>query len=675
MDHKGFIGIDFGTTNSHFAYSRLDQDPPRATPVMLGDSQGGSVSTCVLWKAPARGEEDFYLYGDKAIEEWIMMDAEARPGHRFSAGFKPDLVSMESARLDAWAFLRQAYLEMRRTRQPPVIGAEQGVPVIIGVPAEIGEAHRQITAEIGARAGFGKVSCLAEPLGALAYHLAHGQISEAETQQGVVVVDFGGGTLDVALLDDEGVREPWGNPLLGGRLFDDIFFQWVTETSGTDLGQFSPDELLYGWHVGCRKLKERFSRHWSSRGVAAAFDDFKGRVEVSEGEILGVLKNASLEEFLARARAYRPSPVAREYFAKLGSDLRHLGAERPVDLLEMTRAAIASGPALQAGRDFAVVILTGGSSSWPFMSALVSELFGVAEDGILRAAAPERTIGEGLAIYNSIRYRHRLARQSISNDLFNLKQRIDRGVDAATSEATTEVTAAIVNQVMEVARAQYLHWHAQGGSLTGVEREVMQACRRIPMNAIVQKRLDALSGTLQTMAIQTALNWLERHGVRGASLSASELHAGPVRNDFNVTISFDVGKTVGTQISQILSGIAALLVAMLSGGSGIALISTGPLGLLVGAILGGGAVFAGRDKIRQAVYDYQFQGVYLRALRMLFSKAKLEARLNEGEQELRQILQQRLSNEVTRFKPLLERHADAAAQEALKRFGILDRLR
>ena len=43
------------------------------------------------------------------------------------------------------------------------------------------------------------------------------------------MVDFGGGTLDVALLDQHGLRDPWGDPTLGGRLFDDLFFQWLLD--------------------------------------------------------------------------------------------------------------------------------------------------------------------------------------------------------------------------------------------------------------------------------------------------------------------------------------------------------------------------------------------------------------------------------------------------------------
>jgi hypothetical protein len=674
MKKEGYIGIDFGTTNSHFAYARLGKELPQAIPIMLGDSQGGSVSTCVLWKAPGRAESDFFLYGDKASEEWIMLDSiEEQRTYRFSAGFKPDLVSMEEARLDAWAFLRQAYLEMKKTRQPPAIGDENGWPVVIGVPAEIGTEHQKLTKEIGAKAGFGKVSCVPEPLGALAYHLALGQVTDEEAQKGVVVVDFGGGTLDIALLDKNGIREPWGNPSLGGRLFDDIFFQWVVDENNVDVGQFSPDELLYGWLVGCRKLKERFSRHWKTRGVSTSFDDFRGRAEVSADEVLGRLKNASLEEFMRRARAYRPSSIAKDYFSRLGSDLRLLGDQGPVDLIGMIRQAIENGPELACGRDFAVVILTGGSSSWPFMVPLVSEIFGVSDDAVFCSTAPEKTIGEGLAIYNVVRHQYQQSRQAIIDDLPNLKERISKAVSEAAVKAANGLSIEISQQVLAVARRHYNQWYNSGGSLNFVEGAVRKDCGSIPVRAITEKRLTNLSGELKEIAEKVTVNWMARHGIKQSFVNSSAVSDNAMQS-FDVDINIDVSETVGTHVSNLLSAVSAVVVAVVSGGSGMALIAAGPLGLVAGAILGGGAVIAGKDVIRKKVSEYYFEGKWLTLFKMVFSHDKLEQALTESEQDLIKVLNQHFIAEVEKQKLQLEQYADAAAEDALKRFGIFEHL-
>jgi molecular chaperone DnaK len=673
MEPKGYIGIDFGTTNSHFAYARLDQDPAQAIPILLNGAEGGSLSSCVLWKAPGCTEEDFYLYGDAAIEEWIMLDPQDQSAYRFSAGFKPDIVSLPQARLDAWAFLRQAYQDMRKTRQPAAIGDENGMPVVIGVPAQIGEAYHQIALEIAAKAGFGQATCIAEPLGALAYHLAYGHVTAEEVKKGVVVVDFGGGTLDVALLDQQGIREPWGDPLLGGRLFDDLFFQWLIEANSVDVTAFSTDELLYGWHVGCRKLKERFSKHWKTRGADKTFEDFRGRAEVAEGQTLGVLRNASLDEFMARARAYRPSAVAKDYFQRLGSDLRHLGETGPVDLIGQIQQAIASGPELREHRDFAVIILTGGSSSWPFMVPMVSHLFGVKTEAILLSAAPERTIGEGLAMYPVIRQRHRQAQDRIELDRSHLTTRLFESIHTATVTAAQSLSADITQQVIEIARAHYERWRHHGGALTGVEAQVKAACEKIPIDAMVQERLSRLAAELRDVAINTTLHWLERHGVKNTAMEAGVITRKPLAT-FAVKIEFDVSAVVGEQITHLLGAISALIVATISGGSGMALIASGPAGLLIGAIIGAAAVYAGQDVIRQKVSEYAFDGATLSMMQLLFSKDKLNQVLRESEQTLAHALQQKMIDEMQAYRTQFERYANSAAEDALRHFGILDRL-
>ena len=49
----GYIGADFGTSNSHFAHCVTDGVPPKPETIRLGDSD--SQETCVLWKVPRSG--------------------------------------------------------------------------------------------------------------------------------------------------------------------------------------------------------------------------------------------------------------------------------------------------------------------------------------------------------------------------------------------------------------------------------------------------------------------------------------------------------------------------------------------------------------------------------------------------------------------------------------------
>src|SRR5271155_5155516 len=104
----GYIGIDFGTSNSHFAYCNTD-GALVAEPICL-DGKEKSVHSCVLWREPALADSDIVTFGAEAVEEWANRDSSERAGYRFAAGFKPDIAVSERARRDAQAFLRQALL-------------------------------------------------------------------------------------------------------------------------------------------------------------------------------------------------------------------------------------------------------------------------------------------------------------------------------------------------------------------------------------------------------------------------------------------------------------------------------------------------------------------------------------------------------------------------------------
>jgi hypothetical protein len=63
MDPHGYIGIDFGTTNSHFAHALIEDGRPRAESISLGSRPANA--TCVLWRDPAETAGDIWLYGDE----------------------------------------------------------------------------------------------------------------------------------------------------------------------------------------------------------------------------------------------------------------------------------------------------------------------------------------------------------------------------------------------------------------------------------------------------------------------------------------------------------------------------------------------------------------------------------------------------------------------------------
>jgi hypothetical protein len=582
IEPTGYIGIDFGTSNSHLAYCN-SEGSLTAEPIRLGGK--ASQCTCVLWKEPALAEHDVIAYGTQALQEWSRRGPDKRKGCRFAAGFKPDIATSERARLDARAFLRKAFLGVEKSGAVRAVGAAFGMPVVIGVPAEISDEQKRITAQLAEEAGFGHVACVAEPLGALAFHLSKNDITAAEARDGVVVVDFGGGTLDVALVNAKGLREPWGDPALGGRLFDDLFYQWLRDQNpGLTV---APHDELFMWQVKCQELKENFSQRWAELGET---DDFTQDVLV--GRDVFTLRDASTAEFRRRAAAYTPSPVAKAHFRDVGGSVAGLGDGGPIDLFAWVRRTLAAGRCLHLldpGRTR--VVLTGGSSGWPFMKDLACEVFLVPKDRLVGSAQPEITVGSGLAIFHVLKRRFEKRCVRLREETEERKKAFETAARARAAAAARDIARAVVDGLRPRVEAVFLDWRANGGSLNGVVQKVEAVCKdfEAEVEALVKDKAEALTRDLWRLLRDHLRHWLTAHEIErevnqflpeepvaapssaGAGTGAVKQIAGELALGITGTVTGVVVVVVGiikfkllvaTFIAHPLAGIVALLASV-----------------------------------------------------------------------------------------------------------------
>ncbi len=555
MGITGYIGIDFGTSNSHFAYCNTSGELKPQT-VRLGGKS--SVATCVLWKLPAKGDGDVLGYGSLATEEWASASPEENQGKRLAFGFKPDILTSNQARRDAGAFLALACREMR-TLGLPGVGVDEGMPVVVGVPAEIGDEQKRLTAEIARDAGFGDVTCIEEPLGALAFHLNTGDISPSDARGGVIVVDFGGGTLDVAHVDESGfLRKPWGEPALGGRLFDDLFFRWlIDQNPGLEL---SPNEAMFAWQHECRQLKENFSNRWRTEGPE--MKGFKGKVDLGRGN--AYLRDASVAEFRKRARHYRPTDVARGYFRALGGSWAAFADRGEVDLLGWVNETLVRGLGNEpAGVRFTKVMLTGGSSAWPFLrDEIVPEAFGIASDRVKErvrmSAEPETTIGSGLALYHVLKLHNDRKKSVLVEGLADLKTKLNGEVGTRLDRFASDLAGAIVAGLMPRVEEIFWNWYWNGGSLNGAERKVEAACIDFQptVMAILETKRKDLERDLLALLRQHLQKWLEEHDIHK---SVSDYIPADFRWDDHARAGKTTADKIAREMGEMAAGIAAMV--------------------------------------------------------------------------------------------------------------------
>ena len=230
------IGIDLGTTNS--CVSVLEGGIPvvisnaeggRTTPSIIGFAKGGEQLVGQLAKRQGVTNAENTVYSIKRFigRRWEDTETERnRVPYNCVKGrdntvdvqirgrtYTPQEVSamiLQKLKKDAQNFLGQ-----------PI---EQ---VVITVPAYFTDAQRQATKDAGTIAGLEVLRIINEPTAAA---LAYG-LDKADTEQKIMVVDLGGGTFDVSILQlGNGIYEvkaTSGNNHLGGDDFDNEVVRWM----------------------------------------------------------------------------------------------------------------------------------------------------------------------------------------------------------------------------------------------------------------------------------------------------------------------------------------------------------------------------------------------------------------------------------------------------------------
>ncbi len=345
------VGIDLGTT--HTVVAALDADGPR----VVHDDAGEIFLPSVV----AVAEDGTLLVGEAA---------RARLDHAPEYGarcFKRDMgsdapVAFGELRLSATEL---SALVLREAR----VRAERGLGrrverAVITVPAYFGEPQRAATLEAARLAGLEVVRMVNEPTAAaMAYGLA-----DADRERRLLVVDLGGGTFDVTVLEVfEGIVEviaTGGDSRLGG---EDITTALMARAQADGV---APAVL----RAACEDAKRILS---TSHGALVPLGGGR-RLSLTRSDL-----DAACAPFVARIR------------------------QRVVDVLR---------DATLAPADVDEVILAGGATRTPAVIDLVERLFGRAPTCRLD---PDRVVALGAAIQAGLAGRHAAVRELVVTDVLS----------------------------------------------------------------------------------------------------------------------------------------------------------------------------------------------------------------------------------------------------------------
>jgi molecular chaperone HscC len=354
MSRKPVVGIDLGTTNSLVA---VLQD---GRPVLLPNALGETLTP----SAVGVDDDGRLLVGAAARARAI-----SHPEVTVLA-FKRDMGTDRSYRLGGETYrpvdLSALVLAALKRDAEQALGFEIE-EAIVTVPAYFGDAQRQSTKDAGAIAGLRVDRIVNEPTAAaLAYGL-HNLHEEVRA----VVIDLGGGTFDVTVLEIlEGVIEiqgSSGDARLGGEDFSDALADQLRERVARELGfdVGSAPTSLSRFREAADRAKERLTGCMETRfvvpglrGAADSTIDVDLPLTRSDAERCWVSLLSRMRPPLERAlRDAKMSPSAIDRVLLVGGATRmpcvrafaaEVFGKMPLDGLPPDEA-VALGASIQAG--------------------------------------------------------------------------------------------------------------------------------------------------------------------------------------------------------------------------------------------------------------------------------------------------------------------------------------
>ena len=250
------FGIDLGTTYSSIALchdrNRLDvyRNKSNATDIpSIAHYEGGKFSIGTAAEAYLIRDPESTIFdtkrmigrpvGDKGIEEarsrWpfkVESNAEGNPVIVIPSGPKIEPYKVSGEILKHLADIANSHLEK------PISDC------VVTVPANFTNAQKEDTLKAAKYAGLKVLELVPEPTAAA---IAFGILSTEQstgTSETILVFDFGGGTLDVSVLQRRGehfdVKAVAGDTMLGGRDIDDCLLDYIIKREHLESVQTQP---------------------------------------------------------------------------------------------------------------------------------------------------------------------------------------------------------------------------------------------------------------------------------------------------------------------------------------------------------------------------------------------------------------------------------------------------
>ncbi len=525
---------------------------------------------------------------------------------------------------------------------------------VVGCPSGWNDQTRAAYTALLCDAGMKQVKVERESRGAFLAAREPRQVSVDTLSGSVLIVDMGSSTTDfthIANLEEK--PEDFGSNVLGAGIIDRIIFKrWRSAQDNaadttTMFKEFPYLEAVCLLH--CRKLKEKYFKTDRTDEVPVYLDErisFEGKTILFSMELL----DSDMDEIIS-------TPIG-EFLQQPNVDLRKLGWQDAfLKILQDAQKQTADDPPQ-------LILLTGGASRMSFVLKCCEEVFPSAE--VVRGTEPQYTIARGLALAGRVGNKMGKFRSDI-RDIFAsdklqkvLREEPEKDEGSPLDHLMARIARFVVSELSDnIILPAFIEWReGRISTLNRLERKIKER---------TQSFLKGLSGAgSQELEDEVVKPWLEEYakpaverltkpicdeaGIPATELSLSPDFALPTVNVAGPSDSADALDGINT-LGNMTAVIGSIIIATLLGGGGTALLFAGPIGWIIGLVIGVVATFVGKEMAMETIKD---SDVWVWAREMMISEETVQEKLEEKEEELFDQIFDTLQEKSDAFDDLLE---------------------
>lgn len=509
----------------------------------------------------------------------------------------------------------------------------------IGCPAGWDKIAREEYRSIFEKCGYPPTRIISESRAALvsACQSKHLQVGYDILNKPVLVIDIGSSTTDFAYImgGKEVELKTGGEVFLGGGVMDEILLEESIKSSGNEDKIRKIFEESEPWRSYCdfaaRRLKEKYfsdEEYWSQNECSQSISIRQGLLPTKlklkiDPEIADQLLNQKVKRLEDRS--------FKEVFME--------------SLIQAKSSISEKQPEL--------IFLTGGVSKMPVIRKWCQEVFDDAV--VITCAEPEFSVASGLAWCGKVDDELRQFKEEVSAlvDSSTVEQIVEKHISELYHDAVNTMVEPILEHVALPISEKWRNGDIEKLSdidpimQEEIDRWLHTSEARSLLMKPVAKWLKTVSYELEEYTMPICV----RHNIPYSSLSLNSFLS---MSDIEINVEAKNLFAVN-EITWLIDATISIVIGLLCGGGGIALIANGLPGIIAGAVVSLLILALGKDKMQEMLLNSNIPAPvrkvipksYLKA-RMDYISKQVEDNLYEKlEQEKNQEISQRLAKEIS----------------------------